>query len=85
MLRIASSESSGWNKENLTPRVKGKEFHMERNCFFCGKAVHLYGFESLRAEDIFCIQCWIEDKLPKHFYLYNWRMLQGFAPQKKER
>lgn len=40
---------------------------MERKCISCGKKVFLYGFESKRDEDIFCVECWIKGKIPKSF------------------
>ena len=58
---------------------------MERNCFVCGKTVNLYGFDQLKDEEVFCLQCWIEDRLPKHFYLYNWRALEQFNPTRRGR
>ena len=38
-----------------------------RKCTLCHKTVSLYGYDELRAEDIFCLECWIAGKIPKIF------------------
>ena len=55
----------------------------EGKCLVCGKTVRLFELVNLNPQDIFCHQCWIDDRLPKHFYLFDWKPFSGLDKTKK--